>query len=165
MATHSSILAWRIPGMAEPGGLPSRGSHRVGHDWGDLAAAAAAYKLNKQDDNIQPWCTPWQFLKNLNIQTIDWTSKVKRSVSGSVVCDSAIPWTVASQAPLSMEFSRPKYWSGWFSWPRDQTWVSCIACKFFTIWATRKAQTGQANFLSFLREMKTFIQKSIPGSS
>ena len=32
MATHSSVLAWRIPGMAEPGGLPSMGSHRVGHD-------------------------------------------------------------------------------------------------------------------------------------
>jgi len=32
MATHSSVLAWRIPGMGEPGGLPSGGSHRVGHD-------------------------------------------------------------------------------------------------------------------------------------
>ena len=32
MATHSSVLAWRIPGVAEPGGLPSMGSHRVGHD-------------------------------------------------------------------------------------------------------------------------------------
>ena len=32
VATHSSILAWRIPGMGEPGGLPSTGSHRVGHD-------------------------------------------------------------------------------------------------------------------------------------
>ena len=42
MATHSSVLAWRIPGTAEPGGLPSMGSHRVGHDWRDLAAAAAA---------------------------------------------------------------------------------------------------------------------------
>ena len=42
MATHSSVLAWRIPGTAEPGGLPSMGSHRVGHDWSDLAAAAAA---------------------------------------------------------------------------------------------------------------------------
>ena len=40
MATHSSTLAWRIPGMGEPGGLPSMGSHRVGHDWSDLAAAA-----------------------------------------------------------------------------------------------------------------------------
>ena len=39
MATHSSVLAWRILGMGEPGGLPSVGSHRVGHDWSDLAAA------------------------------------------------------------------------------------------------------------------------------
>ena len=42
MATHSSVLAWRIPGMMEPGGLPSMGLHRVRHDWGDLAAVAAA---------------------------------------------------------------------------------------------------------------------------
>ena len=41
MATHSSVLAWRIPGTGEPGGLPSMGSHRIGHDWRDLAAAAA----------------------------------------------------------------------------------------------------------------------------
>ena len=39
MATHSSVLAWRIPGMGRPGGLPSTGSHRVGHDLSDLAAA------------------------------------------------------------------------------------------------------------------------------
>ena len=42
MATHSSVLTWRIPGTGEPGGLPSMGSHRVGHDWSDLAAAVAA---------------------------------------------------------------------------------------------------------------------------
>ena len=40
MAVHSSVLAWRIPGTGEPGGLLSLGSHRVGHDWSDLAAAA-----------------------------------------------------------------------------------------------------------------------------
>ena len=39
-ATHSSVLAWRIPGTGEPGGLPSIGSHRVGHDCSDLASAA-----------------------------------------------------------------------------------------------------------------------------
>ena len=44
MATHSSILAWRIPGMGEPGGLPSMGSHRVRHDCSDLAAAAGGHK-------------------------------------------------------------------------------------------------------------------------
>ena len=42
MATHSSTLAWRIPGTGESDRLPSMGSHRVGHDWSDLAAAAAA---------------------------------------------------------------------------------------------------------------------------
>ena len=42
MATHSSVLAWRIPETEEPGRRPSMGSHRVGHDWSDLAAAAAA---------------------------------------------------------------------------------------------------------------------------
>ena len=43
MATHSRVLAWRIPATAEPGGLPSMGSHRVGHDGSDLAAAACPY--------------------------------------------------------------------------------------------------------------------------
>ena len=42
IATHSRVLAWRIPGTGEPGELPYMGSHRVGHDWSDLAAAAAA---------------------------------------------------------------------------------------------------------------------------
>ena len=45
MATHSGVLAWRIPGTGEPGGLPSMGPPWVGHDWSDLAAAAAAGKL------------------------------------------------------------------------------------------------------------------------
>ena len=44
MAAHSSILAWRIPETEEPSWLPSMGSHRVGHDWRDLAAAAAEEK-------------------------------------------------------------------------------------------------------------------------
>ena len=46
MATHSSVLALRIPGTGEPDGLPSMGSHRVGHDCSDLAAAAI---LSKED--------------------------------------------------------------------------------------------------------------------
>ena len=45
MATHSSVPAWRIPGMGEPGGLPSMGSHRVRHDCSDLAVAASGWAL------------------------------------------------------------------------------------------------------------------------
>ena len=52
MATHSSVLAWRIPGMGEPGGLPSMGSHRVGHDCHDLAAAAAEELKKTETNNI-----------------------------------------------------------------------------------------------------------------
>ena len=54
VASHCSVLAWRIPGMGEPGGLPSMGSHRVGHDWSELAAAAAAGggegEMNERED-------------------------------------------------------------------------------------------------------------------
>ena len=56
MATHSSVLAWRIPGTGEPGGLPSMGSHRVRHDWSDLAAAAAAAVFIVQHSH--PYMTP-----------------------------------------------------------------------------------------------------------
>ena len=55
MAAHSSVLAWGIPGTGEPGGLLSLGSHRVGHDWGDLAAAAAApYLLSSLGFQFSP---------------------------------------------------------------------------------------------------------------
>ena len=52
MATHSNVLAWRIPGTGEPDGLPSMGSHGVRHDWSDLAAAAGIWKG-------LPWWLRW----------------------------------------------------------------------------------------------------------
>ena len=58
MATHSSVLAWRIPGTEEPGGLPSMGSHRVGHDWNDLAAAAAAINILPNSYSVQSTVLP-----------------------------------------------------------------------------------------------------------
>ena len=60
MATHSSVLAWRIPGIGEPGGLPSLGSHRFRHDWGDLAAAAEPARSKMLQDlssnRLEPHC-------------------------------------------------------------------------------------------------------------
>ena len=55
MATHSSVLVWRIPGMVEPGGLPPMGSHRVGHEWNDLAAAAAAMPFSSGSSWPRDW--------------------------------------------------------------------------------------------------------------
>ena len=56
MATHSSVLAWRIPGAGEPGGLQSMGSHRVGHYWRDLAAASDHRKKQENSKcDVQNW--------------------------------------------------------------------------------------------------------------
>ena len=82
MATHSSVLAWRIPGTGEPGGLPSMGSHRVGHNWSDLAAAAAAESW--RNICFPPCKSPgsigvYSFRKSVN-RAIDTVTKI-RSVS------------------------------------------------------------------------------------
>ena len=63
MATHSNVLAYRIPGTAEPGGLPSMGLHRVGHDWSDLAAAAAAREVGSVFSVKKVWGTELHFVK------------------------------------------------------------------------------------------------------
>ena len=78
MATHSSVLAWRIPGMGEPGGLPSMGSHRVGHDWSDLAAAAEAF-----DWRPMPWrCRVTGFInfKGRNVKEVTIIQKNKTTI-------------------------------------------------------------------------------------
>ena len=64
MATQSSILAWRIPGTEESGGLPSMGSHRVGHDASDLPAATAAFS------DSENWPELLIFAKILEIQIL-----------------------------------------------------------------------------------------------
>ena len=69
MATHSSVLPWRIPGTGEPGGLPSMGSHRVGHDWSDLAAAAG--------DKMFPFLGIYLLRRNKKL----WTHKAKVKVA------------------------------------------------------------------------------------
>ena len=65
MATHSSVLAWRIPGTGEPGGLPSMGSHRVRHDWSDLAAVAAA---------VETWCLNHWVTREVLCHCYSWST-------------------------------------------------------------------------------------------
>ena len=73
MATHSSVLAWRIPGTGEPGRRPSMGSHRVGHDWSDLAADCIGYyvkccnEYQSLDISLRQWCYTFQ-----NYTQIGW---------------------------------------------------------------------------------------------
>ena len=102
MATHSSTLAWKIPWTEEPGRLPSMGSHRVGHDWSALAAAA------------EHWVEfPLLYSRFLLVTyficacVLSYFSHVRLFV---------ILWTVAHQAPLSVGFSKQEYWS-WLPCP------------------------------------------------
>ena len=72
MATHSSVLAWRIPGTARPGGLPSMGSHRVGRNWSDLAAAAACTIQHMLDQFIIADLKGNITTPILSALTVDW---------------------------------------------------------------------------------------------
>ena len=92
MATHSSGLAWRIPGTGEPGGLPSMGSHRVGQDWSDLAAAAAGYLMEKAmapHSSTLAWKIPWMEepgrLQSMGSPRVrhDWVTSLSRIGEGN----------------------------------------------------------------------------------
>ena len=104
MATHSSVLAWRIPGMGESVGLPSMGSHRVGYDWSDLVAVVVVVCLVAQSwltlcDPIN--CTP--------------PGSSVHGISQARILE----WVAISFSKLS-------------SWPRDQTHASFIEGGLFT---------------------------------
>ena len=106
MATHSSVLAWRIPGTGEPDGLPSMGSHRVRHDWSDLAAAAAAWCHEKKFFFIKKMCfcmlAP-PFPNHMTLGKSLWFLHLFSSVQSlSCVWLFVTPWTAAHQAFLSI---------------------------------------------------------------
>ena len=103
MATHSSVLAWRIPGTGEPGRLSSMGSHRIGHDWSDLAAIAAAAVIEclcdypplstLQEASKSPWLATLHMCHNLLLGEL----------FKHILCDSTWKRTLES---LCLVFSR-----------------------------------------------------------
>ena len=84
MATHSSVLAWRIPGMGKPGGLLSMGSHRVRHNWSDLAAAAEASTFEQLRIPLNP-----VFHSEFFLEELIWSPRKDR-------------WPMASKKPASL---------------------------------------------------------------
>ena len=86
MATHSSVLAWRIPGTGEPRGLPSMGSHRVGHDWSDLATAAESLCPSSPSSGkefFQKKKNPPK-IKPSSLMYLPWLSKMMSAISGEI---------------------------------------------------------------------------------
>ena len=157
MATHSSIFAWKIPWMEEPGRLQSKGSQRVGHDWvTSLSLSLPTEPLQKPQglpfsrrsawlrDQAQVshvagrffivWVTREVFSLFIESPLSEWKSL-------SRVWLFATPWTITVYGILQarmLEWGAFPFSRG-SSQPRDATQVSCIAGRFFTSWATREA--------------------------
>ena len=123
MATYSTVLAWRTPGTGELGGLPCMGSHRVGHDWSDLVAAAAAL------------VTSQGILRARILEPVAMPSSRGSSQPGieprSLFCRQILHHLSHQGSPRILEWVAYPLSSG-SSRPRNQTWVSCIAGEFST---------------------------------
>ena len=108
MATRSSVLAWRIPGTVEPEGLPSMGSHRVGHDWNDLAAAT-----------VSKLYTEISYLKDICKAKISRPPQIANTKTG---------WTFGSFRPPSLFLFKWSAFPGAFVY----AWVCfCLFCFAF----------------------------------
>ena len=186
MATPSSVLAWRIPGLGEPGGLPSMGSHRVGHDWSDLAAAADSWTmfcvslymcvcilcayvcvfstccLSWSPPPPSPWIVYcghfplWFFFKCLSE-----VSEVAQSCL--TLCD-PMDYSLPACSVHGIFQARVPEWYISFSRGSSQPWdwtpVFHIADRRFTAWATTKLWVPFSNsFCSFVNKMRVITLK------
>ena len=130
MATHSSILAWRIPGTAEPGGLPSMGLHRVGHNWSDLAyPAVMGFDLSR----LRPsYCLVAAFPLSSDVGCL---SLVGSSILLLVAVQQLLPVLVFS--PECMSYSASLYLDFKFYHPYKRRRIlhySKLACNFPNRW-------------------------------
>ena len=146
MAPHSSVLAWRIPGTGEPGGLPSMGSHRVGHDWSDLAAAVVQKVKNLpaiQETQVQsrrPRCNPG------DPGSIPWSGRSPEEGNGNPLQYSCLEnsmdrgawWATIHEVKESR--TRLSDWSelNYFHWVDDaKDWGSINICRWNVEWKER----------------------------
>ena len=126
MSTHSSVLAWRIPGTEEPGGLPSR-----------VAQSQTWLKRLSSSSSSRSYV--------ILGGSLHFSGCCLVTKSCPALCD---PMAVARQPPLSMGFPRQEYWSGYSyqlqgsSWRQDQTHFSCTARQILYHWVTWEALTS-----------------------
>ena len=157
MATHSSIFAWRIPGMEEPGGLPSMESHRAGHDWSDLATAAAAAlgkeKAMTTHSSTLAWKIPWMEepggLQSMGSRRVgdDWATLLSLSLS----CIGEGNGNPLQWSCLENPRDRGAWWAAVYgitqSWTRLK-WLSSSSSSIIYTGCYNKA-----NFLNFPRKI------------
>ena len=139
MAPHPSTRAWKIPWVEEPGGLPSMGSHRVGHDWSDLAAAAAA---------------TWSLNRRFYKQDIQMVKKhVKRCATSVITREMQLKSTMRYHLTLvRMAFIKKSTNNKW--WRADER--PCFWCRLFSFTRPRRPPDFLSGFFagSFLGCLK-----------
>ena len=145
MATHSSILTWRIPWTKEPGRLQSIGSQRVGHNWvtniftfctkqnTTILTFMNKPRIHKVNYFVSYFCYFWCPYLYLSIT---WVSCTMLCLATSDFCD---PMDCSPPGSLSMGILQTMPSSRGSSQPGDRTKVSCIVGGFFSSWATREA--------------------------
>ena len=152
MAPHPSTLAWKIPGMAEPGGLPSRGLRRVGHDWSDLAAAAV----------ISSYTTKQWFLRTHPKTIVNLMKSGLCSPAPSLSAEISVTFTTRSNAiffylepacsPLPWECHIIQH---------SLSWMSCSPAFPHTTWTTVVGCTGAT--VSFILVFPTALSRFLHG--
>ena len=136
MATHSSVLAWRIPGTGEPGGLPSLGLHRVGYDWSDLAAAAAVKAM--VFPVVMYRCESWpikkvKHQKNWCFQTV----VLEKTLENPLDCNKIKPVNPKGNQPWL-------YWKNWcWSWGSNtlSNWYE-VSTHWKILWCWQRLKAG-----------------------
>ena len=127
VATHSSVLAWRIPGTGEPGGLPSVGSHRVGQDWSDLAAAACL---------LSRWCHPTissSVVRFSCLQSFPAPGSFKMNWLFTLGSQSIGASATPSVLPMNIQDWFPLGWTGWIFLPSKDSQESSPTPQFKSI--------------------------------
>ena len=126
MSTHSIVLAWRIPGTGEPGELPSMGSHRVGHDWNDLAAGKTENAMAPHSSTLA-WKMPWTEepggLQSMGLLRVghDWTNSLSLSCIGE---GNGNPLHCSCLENLR---DRGAWWAAVYGVAQSQTWLKRLS--------------------------------------
>ena len=155
MTTHSNVLAWRIIWTEKPGRLQSMGSHKIGHDWSNLVVVVVyCDKLPSYPNfDFELFCT-WI----VTAATAHFCSqlrdvlKVLVTQSCQTLCNPMDCSPPGSPVHRILQARILEWVAISFSWgsspPRDQTHISCITSRFFTVWATREAREGYIGLLN-----------------
>ena len=170
MATHSSILAWRIPRRGEPGGLPSMGSHRVGHDWRDLAAAAADWS-SRLPSLI--WVSCIQSVEGLNLTESSPPSKGEFLLLGCFWIGTPVfsclqTWTETLALPVSWA-CQPLDWNSNTGLlvlrPLNSEWNKNISSPGSPAWWLTLQILGLACLQNYMSQFHIYINNISPTNS